>query len=107
MPKHAYVFPTELSGRYMRLCTNHYVRLVIASDTVDEMNALMDAIRIRISPRQLVYIRIKEIFLDEKLSNELRKVLLVCAPGQLKIESMKPHARLLKGWRKVRQSQRS
>ena len=26
---HAYVFPGELSGRNMRLCTNHYVRLVI------------------------------------------------------------------------------
>ena len=49
-----------LSGRNMRLCTNHYVRLVIASDTVDEMNSPMDAVRIRISPWQLVYRRIKE-----------------------------------------------
>ena len=91
----------------MRLRTNHCVRLVIASDTVDEMNPLMDAVRIQISPWQLVYRRVKEIFLDEKLSDKVLKVLLVCAPGQLKIGSMKPHARLLKGWRKERASLRS
>ena len=66
---HAYVFPGEFSGRSMRLGMNDHVRLVIASDTVDEMNALIHALQIRISPWQLVYRCIKEIFLDEKSSN--------------------------------------
>ena len=71
------------------------------------MNPLMDAVRFRISPWQLMYRRIKEIFLDEKLSKKVLKVPLVCVPGQSKIGSMKPHARLLKRWRKGRLSQRS
>ena len=104
---HAYVSPGELSGRNMRLCSNHYVRLVIAPDSVDEMNPQMDAVRIRISPWQLVYKRTKEIFLDENLSNKVLKVLLVCASDQLKIRSMKSYACFSKRWKKERQSQRS
>ena len=58
---HAHIFPGKLSGRDMRLFTNHYVRLVNTSDTVGKRNALMDALRIRISPWQLLYRSMKEV----------------------------------------------
>ena len=50
---------------------------------------------------------LKREFFDEKLSKKVLKVLLVCAPGHLKIGSIKAHARLLKGWRRERSSQRA
>ena len=74
----ALVVPGKLWARDLQLFTNHYVRLVITSDTVDERNALMDAIRIRTSPCQLVYRRMKEVLLYQKLSDKVLKTLSVC-----------------------------
>ena len=64
----------------MRLFTNRLVRLVVTSNTVDEINALMDAARIRVSPwLLLLYKRIKEVLEDEKLSGKALKALFVSA----------------------------
>ena len=62
---HAHIFHGKLSVRDIRLFTNHYVRLVITSDTVNVSNALMYAVRIWISPWQLLYSRVKAVLLDE------------------------------------------
>ena len=68
----------------MRLFTNDYVRLFVTFNTVDESNAVMDAARIRISPCQLqlqllLYRRMKEVLMDEKVSGKALKALFVCA----------------------------
>ena len=62
----------------MRLFRNHYVRLFVTFNTVDESNAVMDAARIRISPKQL-YRRMKEVLMAEKLSDEALKAVIVFA----------------------------
>ena len=72
----------KLSSRDMRLFMNHCVRLAVTSNTLDESNAVMDAVRIRISPCQqqlLLYRRMKEVLMDEKLSDKVLKALFVCA----------------------------
>ena len=89
----------------MLLFTNDYVRLVVTSNTVDESNTVMDAVRIRILPcqQQQLYRCMKELLTDEKLSDKALKAVILCArrtPDQLKTVSLKPHARLLKRWKK-------
>ena len=39
----------------------------------------MNAVRIRISPWQLLYRRMKEVLLNEMLTNKVLKALFVCA----------------------------
>ena len=75
---------------------------MITPDTVDEMNELIDAVQIRISPWQLLYRRMKEVLLDEMLSDKMLKsksFVLRRTPEKLKIVSMKTDASLLKRWR--------
>ena len=55
------------------------MRLVITSETGNESNELMDSGRIRISPWLLLYRRMKEVLLGEKLSGKLQKALIVRA----------------------------
>ena len=74
-----FVVNGKLSGRNVSLMKSRCVQLVVISDTVDERNALMDAVRIRMSPWQLLHKRMKEILLDTKLSGKALKALFVCA----------------------------
>ena len=65
----------------MLLFTNLYERLVFTSDIVHERNALMDSlsVRIRISPWQLLYRRMKKVLLDENMADKVLKEQFVCA----------------------------
>ena len=73
-----FVVNGKLSGRDVSYIKSRHVQLVVISDTVGERNALMDAVRIRISPWQLLYKRTKEVLLDSKLSEKALKELFIC-----------------------------
>ena len=73
----AFIFYGKLADRGIRLFMNLFVRLVIISDTGNESNALMDAVRIRIWQWQLLDRGVKEVLLSEKLSDKLQKALIV------------------------------
>ena len=49
---------------------NHCVQLIIITETVETKNTLMDAMRTRISPLQLLHKRMKEVLIDEKFSDQ-------------------------------------
>ena len=66
---------------------NHCVQLVIATETVETRNALMGAVRIRISPWQLLYTRIKKVLLDEKMCDQALNALLPCAKRMRPVEN--------------------
>ena len=57
----AFVVPGKLSGSELPHFMNRCVQLVIITKLVETRNALMDAVRIRISPWQLLYKRMKEV----------------------------------------------
>ena len=73
-----FVVNGKLSGRDFSFIKCSHEQLVVISDTVGERNALMDAVRIRISPWQLLYKRTKDVLLDSKLSDKALKELFVC-----------------------------
>ena len=55
------------------------VKLDFTFDTADEINAIMEQVRIRVSPWQLLYRRMKEAKGDGKLSDKMLKDLFGCA----------------------------
>ena len=75
----AFVVSGKLSGRNVSLVKNRRVQLVVISSSVDERNALMNVVRIRISPWQLLHRRMKELLLDARLSDKALKALFVTA----------------------------
>ena len=66
----AFVVAGKLSGPEVPRFMNRCVRLVIITETLGTRNALMDAVRIRISPWQLLYKRMKEVLIYGKLSDQ-------------------------------------
>ena len=75
----AFVVSGKLSGPWILPCMNGCVQLVIITEAVETRNALMDAVRIRISPWQLLHKRIEEILIDGKLSDQTLNALFACA----------------------------
>ena len=73
-----FVVNAKLSGRDVSYIKSRHVQLVVISRTVDERNALMDAVRICMSPWQLLHKRMKELLIDRKLSDEALKELFNC-----------------------------
>ena len=65
---------------------NHCVQLFITTETVETRNALMCAVRIRISPWQLLHTRMKEVLLDEVCDQTLN-ALLACAKRRRPVEN--------------------
>ena len=55
------------------------VKLDIIFDTADERNAIMEQVRIRVAPWELLYRRMKEAMRDGKLSGKVLKDLFGCA----------------------------
>ena len=74
----AFVAPRKLSGRVVPFFMNHCVQLVIVTEAVETRSTLMDEVRIRISERQLLHKRMKEVLIAGKISNQTLNGLFAC-----------------------------
>ena len=92
----AFAVHGKISGPGVSLLHNRPTRLVLICDSREKKNALMEAVRMLITPWQLLHIRMKEVMLDPELSAKELKALSICAemkPGAAEHHSCEePHA---------------
>ena len=87
----AFVVPGKLSGREVPFFMNHCVQLIIITETVETRNTLMDAVRTRISPWQLLHKRTKEVLIDGKYSDQTLNGLFACKDKSRRPVENRPH----------------
>ena len=74
----AFAVHGKLSGPDVSRVKSRHIRLVVICDSTEKRNALVDAVRILISPWQLLHKRMKEVLVDPNLSDKALKALSIC-----------------------------